>query len=209
MEAVSQPRPDAPSDRTANTGGGTAADNLRVHAHLYKPRLKTSSAIPDFQSELRQYASKQGRNAAMEYATALGAGQWATPVEIYLYPIFQCCCLTCKCLCLSLLAELPLLLKSQHHGIHGLMTNVQWNCLGAARRAFLIKAETPGTSDVEAGLDQAAEEYISLLVGLINALPKPTKEAGGTDAAGKGDQVQELALEMEASSSGMSGLIFE
>ena len=89
------------------------------------------------------------------------------------------------------------------------MTSVQWDCSGAARRAFLIKAETPGTSDVEAGLDQAAEEYISLLLGLINALPKPTKEAGSTDAAGKGDEAQELALEMGASSSGMSGLTFE
>ena len=79
MEAVAQPHPDAPSDRTANTGGGTAADNLRVHAHLYKPRLKTSSAVPDFQSELRQYASKQGRNIATEYATALGVGLWDDP----------------------------------------------------------------------------------------------------------------------------------
>ena len=87
------------------------------------------------------------------------------------------------------------------------MANAQCNCSGAARRAFLIKAETPGTSDVEAGLDQAAEEYISLLVGLINALPKPTKEAGSTDVAGKGDEAQELALEMDAQSSGMSGSI--
>ncbi|BDA48020.1 probable BRO1 domain-containing protein BROX [Coccomyxa sp. Obi] len=44
--------------------------------------------------------------------------------------------------------------------------------LGSARQAFLIKADTPGTSDVEAALDQKAEEYIALLLGLINALPK-------------------------------------
>lgn len=43
---------------------------------------------------------------------------------------------------------------------------------GSARQAFLIKADTPGTSDVEAALDQTAEEYIALLYGLINALPK-------------------------------------
>ena len=53
-------------------GAGIASDRLRVHAHLYKPRLKTSTAAPDFQTELRQYASRQGRNAAVEYATALG-----------------------------------------------------------------------------------------------------------------------------------------
>ncbi len=72
MEAVAKPPPDMASDRTANTGGGTASERLRVHAHLYKPRLKSSSVIRDFQSELRQYASKQGRNTALEYATALG-----------------------------------------------------------------------------------------------------------------------------------------
>ncbi len=73
MEAVAQPPPETASDRTANTGGGVASDRLRVHAHLYKPRLKASSTVPDFQAELRQFASKQGRNAALEYATALGA----------------------------------------------------------------------------------------------------------------------------------------
>ena len=73
MEAVAQQRPDAASDRTSAAGAGTASDRLRVHAHLYKPRLKTSSAAPDFQAELRQYASRQGRNAAVDYATALGA----------------------------------------------------------------------------------------------------------------------------------------
>ena len=72
MEAVAQQRPDAASDRTSTTGAGTASDRLRVHAHLYKPRLKTSSAAPDFQAELRQYASRQGRDAAIAYATALG-----------------------------------------------------------------------------------------------------------------------------------------
>ncbi len=73
MEAVAEQRPDATSDRTSTAGAGTASDRLRVHAHLYKPRLKTSDAAPDFQAELRQYASRQGRNAAVEYATALGA----------------------------------------------------------------------------------------------------------------------------------------
>lgn len=72
MEAVAQPPPGTASDRTTATGGGVASDRLRVHAHLYKPRLKSSGTVPDFQAELRQYASKQGRNAALEYATALG-----------------------------------------------------------------------------------------------------------------------------------------
>ncbi len=60
-----------------------------------------------------------------------------------------------------------------------------------------MKAETPATSDVEATLDQAAEEYISLLIGLVNALPKPKKGADGKDA-GKVDEVEELASEMES-----------
>ncbi len=55
---------------------------------------------------------------------------------------------------------------------------------GAARQAFLAKADTPGTSDVEAALDQKAEEYIALLLGLINALPKP---AANTAAEGSKD----------------------
>lgn len=46
------------------------------------------------------------------------------------------------------------------------------SCAGAARHAFLAKAGTPGTSDVDAALDERAEEYIALLLGLINALPK-------------------------------------
>ncbi|CAL8462981.1 g2515 [Coccomyxa elongata] len=49
--------------------------------------------------------------------------------------------------------------------------------LGSARQAFLTKADTPGTSDVEAALDQKAEEYIALLLGLINALPKTPKSS--------------------------------
>ena len=77
MEAVAQPPPDTSSDRTATSGGGVASDRLRVHAHFYKPRLKTSSLVPDFQAELRQYASKQGRAAALEYATALGTPEAA------------------------------------------------------------------------------------------------------------------------------------
>ena len=60
-----------------------------------------------------------------------------------------------------------------------------------------MKAETPATSDVEAALDQAAEEYISLLIGLVNALPKPKKGADSKDA-GKVDEVEELASEMES-----------
>lgn len=60
-----------------------------------------------------------------------------------------------------------------------------------------MKAETPGTSDVEAALDQAAEDYISLLIGLLNALPKP-KKGGDSKDGGKGDEVDELALEMES-----------
>ncbi|CAK0784762.1 hypothetical protein CVIRNUC_007966 [Coccomyxa viridis] len=143
MEAVAEQRPDATSDRTSTAGAGTASDRLRVHAHLYKPRLKTSDAAPDFQAELRQYASRQGRNAAVEYATALGS----------------------------------------------------------ARRAFVIKAETPVTSDVEAALDEATKEYISLLVGLINALPKQKRQAESSTAKQE-DEAEELAAGMEPSAQG-------
>ena len=76
MEAVAQSPPETASGRTTAIGGGVASDRLRVHAHLYKPRLKTSSTVPAFQAELRQHASKQGRNAALEYATALGATEY-------------------------------------------------------------------------------------------------------------------------------------
>lgn len=65
-----------------------------------------------------------------------------------------------------------------------------------------MKAETPVTSDVEAGLDQAAKEYISLLVGLVNALPKAKKGAQNKDAA-KGYEAEELASGMEPSSEGV------
>ena len=55
---------------------------------------------------------------------------------------------------------------------------------GSARQALLNKAETPGTSDVEITLDQKAEEYIALLLGLINALPKTPESSkdASTDA---------------------------
>lgn len=58
-------------------------------------------------------------------------------------------------------------------------------CAGAARQAFLVKADTPGTSDVEAALDQKAEEYIALLLGIINALPKPHPK-GSKDSSNVG-----------------------
>jgi hypothetical protein len=58
-------------------------------------------------------------------------------------------------------------------------------CAGAARQAFLVKADTPGTSDIEAALDQKAEEYIALLLGIINALPKPHPK-GSKDSSAVG-----------------------
>ena len=98
MEATAQPPPEAASDRTANTGGGVASDRLRVHAHLYKPRLKTSSIVPDFQAELRQNASKQGRNAALEYATALGEIHLArASLMDVLHPMPFACMRGCPC----------------------------------------------------------------------------------------------------------------
>ena len=58
---------------TAPQHGGTSGDNLVIHPHLLKPRLKPSAATADFTSQLRQYAtSKQGRNLAQEYVVALG-----------------------------------------------------------------------------------------------------------------------------------------
>ena len=69
-----------------------------------------------------------------------------------------------------------------------------------------MKAETPATSDVEAALDQTAEDYVSLLIGLVNALPKPKKGADSKDA-GNRDEVDEFALEMEADSGGLSRLL--
>lgn len=87
MEATAQPRPDAALDRTASTGGGTSSDSLRVHAHLYRPRLKSSSVVPDFQHELRQYANKQGRSAALEYATALGEACLLQVCELLTMPV--------------------------------------------------------------------------------------------------------------------------
>ena len=66
-----------------------------------------------------------------------------------------------------------------------------------------MKAETPVTSDVEAALDEAAKEYVSLLVGLINALPKQKRQAeSGT--ARQEDEAEELAAGMEPSAQGMS-----
>ena len=113
METTAQLPPEAESDRTANTGGGVASDRLRVHAHLYKPRLKTSSIVPDFQAELRQNASKQGKSAALEYATALGgahrAPRWASLIDVFSpCPLHACqhrvetqslCALGCNVLC--------------------------------------------------------------------------------------------------------------
>ena len=59
------------------------------------------------------------------------------------------------------------------------------------------------TSDVEAALDEAAKEYISLLVGLINALPKQKRQAeSGT--AKQEDEAEELAAGMEPSAQGTS-----
>lgn len=75
---------------------------------------------------------------------------------------------------------------------------------GTARRAFVMKADTPATSDVEAALDQAAQEYIALLIGLINA-PKKQRKGGESKDAGKGDEIEELALDMEQPSTGMLG----
>lgn len=58
------------------------------------------------------------------------------------------------------------------------LVDVHWHlCAGSARQAFLTKADIPGTSDVEAALDQKAEMYIALLLGLINALPKTPKSS--------------------------------
>ena len=59
---------------------------------------------------------------------------------------------------------------------------------GAARQAFLAKAETPATSDVDEALTEAAGAYIALLLGLVNAplsLPKPAAagDAPHADAA--------------------------
>lgn len=65
-----------------------------------------------------------------------------------------------------------------------------------------MKAETPATSDVESALDQAAQDYISLLIGLVNAPLKPGKEADAKDA-GKGDEIEELAQEMDSESGGL------
>lgn len=89
------------------------------------------------------------------------------------------------------------------------MTHMSWLILstGTARRAFVMKADTPATSNVEAALDQVAQEYIALLIGLINAPEKPRK-AGESKDAGKGDEIDELALDMEHPSAGMLGFAF-
>lgn len=76
MEAVAQ-------SEAAPQHGGTSGDRLVIHPHLYKPRLKTSTSSADFQSELRQYANgRQGRNAAQDYAAALGES--AHPISPWL-----------------------------------------------------------------------------------------------------------------------------
>ena len=66
-----------------------------------------------------------------------------------------------------------------------------------------MKAETPVTSNVEAALDEAAKDYISLLVGLINALPKQKRQAASSTARQE-DEAEELAAGMEPSAQGMS-----
>lgn len=209
MEAVAQPSSENSSDRTATTGGGVASDRLRVHAHLYKPRLKNSSLVPDFQAELRQYASKQGRNAALEYATALGtpevAPRRAGPFNVPQSMSFASegvdsalvCDTPCDCLDMEALQQNVLI---PHVGAAD--TSCFPTSTGTARRAFLLKVETPATSDVEAALDQTTEEYISLLIGLVNAIPKPKKGSDSKDA-GKGDKIEELASEMESEGGGL------
>ncbi len=54
---------------------------------------------------------------------------------------------------------------------------------GAARQAFLAKAETPATSDVEDALSAKTEEYIALLLGLVNSLPKAQQQTHELDEA--------------------------
>jgi hypothetical protein len=51
----------------------------------------------------------------------------------------------------------------------------------------VTKVETPATSDVDAALEEKAGEYIALLLGMINALPKTAKPKvspapGGSEA---------------------------
>jgi hypothetical protein len=53
--------------------GGSVGDDVRIHPHLLKPRLKLPSGTVEFQAQLRQYASgRQGRSTSQEYASALG-----------------------------------------------------------------------------------------------------------------------------------------
>ena len=88
------------------------------------------------------------------------------------------------------------------------MTHMSWLILstGTARRAFVMKADTPATSNVEAALDQAAQEYIALLIGLINAPQEPRKEVESKDAR-NGDEMEELTLDPKPSA-GMLGFTF-
>ena len=65
-----------------------------------------------------------------------------------------------------------------------------------------MKVETPVTSDVEAALDEAAKEYVSLLIGLINALPKQKRP--GDITVRQEDEAEELAAGMGPSAQGMS-----
>jgi hypothetical protein len=82
---------------------------------------------------------------------------------------------------------MPLLFccRSEHQAGVILVTACAFGHAGAARQAFLAKAETPATSDVDEALTAAAGEYIALLLGLVNAppsLPKPS-DAPAPDAS--------------------------
>ena len=47
----------------------------------------------------------------------------------------------------------------------------------------MAKAGTPATSDVEEALHAKAEEYVALLLGLVNSLPKPHPPSLALDEA--------------------------
>ena len=71
MEAVAQqPSAGTPAEQTAY--GGAIGDRLRIHPHLFSPRLKSCATNADFETPLRRYSLRQGRSAVQDYAAALG-----------------------------------------------------------------------------------------------------------------------------------------
>lgn len=173
MEAVAQK--EQPTEQTGRTGSIGA--DFRIHPHLLKPKLKASAGSIDFQTQLRQYASgRQGRSVAQEYALALG--EELSALFNSLYAAYISCAtkiqpqLACMLAVLCIKGTFP--------------------CdVGAARHAFVTQADTPATSDVDAALDKKAEEYIALLLGLINTVPRssklePSPEGGAPSTTSKG-----------------------